>query len=155
MPPSPNVSVQRASCPISNLSGQQGGQAKVPSCVEVQGVKARGSNGTVNVWSFFLRQLPTRSPVRRPTTPSKLIVLFFSSSSVPTLLKIAVVAASRRIHTDNHDPIYVNFDSRDDNIADCETKADADTKGTARPPPKSHSPPPSTTALGLQAPACA
>ncbi|KAK0374854.1 hypothetical protein CLIM01_07797 [Colletotrichum limetticola] len=36
MPPSLNVSVQRASCPISILSGQQDDQAKVQFCSRSQ-----------------------------------------------------------------------------------------------------------------------
>ncbi|EXF81073.1 hypothetical protein CFIO01_12670 [Colletotrichum fioriniae PJ7] len=70
----------RATCILPHLepkwSARRPSKGPVLSCsVEVQGVKARGSNSTVNVWLFLLRQLPTRSPVRRPTTPSKVIVI--------------------------------------------------------------------------------
>ncbi|KAK1542682.1 hypothetical protein CPAR01_06069 [Colletotrichum paranaense] len=67
----------RAACILPHLDPKWSARrpSKGPVLFEVPGVKARGSNGTVNDWLFLLRQLPTRSPVRRPTTPSKPLVI--------------------------------------------------------------------------------
>ncbi|KAG7047994.1 hypothetical protein JMJ77_0011332 [Colletotrichum scovillei] len=80
LPCSPDATIAqrlRAACILPHLDPKWSARrpSKGPVLFEVPGVKARGSNGTVNVWLFFLRQLPTRSPVRRPTTPSNPMVI--------------------------------------------------------------------------------
>lgn len=107
MPPSPNVSVQRASCPISNLSGQQGGQAKVLSCPVLfcRGPRCESERFKQHRQRLVIPPPTAAHSLTRPSPDDALQSHSYSASaSVPRLLKFAVAAAFRRIHSEADHP---------------------------------------------------